>query len=814
MHASYVPSVIQEILSCRSDIRDNHADIQYLLIDSRKIIQAAQSVFIALKAKRDGHLFIEDIYAEGVRNFIVSDSYAGNKKLSDANFYYVSDTLQALQSLASTHRLKFTFPVIGITGSNGKTIVKDWLFQLLSPEYYIVRSPKSYNSQIGVPVSVWLMNEHHQLGIFEAGISTSGEMKNLQKIIQPTIGILTNIKAAHDDGFDNRKEKLIEKLKLFESSELTILPLDYLEDIPVPENAFTWSMKRQADLQVTEVERKNRGYFVQALFRSEYIYLDIPFTDEASLENIIICWAVMLSLGYEHELIAERMQSLHALPMRLELRQGINDCSVINDSYSADISSLFIAVDFLNQQQQHLKKTVILSDINHPDQLEIYPLIAAYLLKNNVTRIIGIGKEISEHAMYFMMDKVFYPDTESFLNDIHSISFSNETILIKGARSFAFERIGKLLEQKVHETILEINLNALIHNVNVYRSFLKPTTKIMAMVKAFSYGSGSFEIANLLQYNKIDYLAVAFADEGVELRKAGIELPIMVMNPEPLSFTQIVRYHLEPELYNFRVYDAFVEYLKGKGLSDYKVHLKLDTGMHRLGFEAKHIQALCERIQKDKPVKVSSVFSHLAASEDQAQDSYTRQQIKLFSEMSDQLRSVIGYDFIKHISNTAAILRFPDAQFDMVRLGIGMYGIDYTGDFKSQLEETVMLKTTVTQIKELKAGETVGYGRKAVLQKDSQIATVKIGYADGYSRSFGNGIGYMLINGAKCKVVGNVCMDMCMLDVSGLNIREGMEVAVFGAGIDINEMAASINTISYEILSNISQRVKRIYYYE
>lgn len=814
MEGGYTPELIKTVLDCSATIQNLAVVIEHLLIDSRKIVNASKSLFFALQGKQNSHYFIPDLYCSGVRNFVISDSLVGYTNYSDANFYQVQDTKDALQKIATFHREQFKYPVIGITGSNGKTIVKDWLYQLLSPEHNIVRSPKSYNSQIGVPLSVWQMNAHHTLALIEAGISKTDEMGKLAKIIQPTIGILTNIKTAHDEGFSSKDEKLKEKWNLLDKAETVIYSPDYVTHKPINKKQFTWSFQTDADLKIVSIERSVDTAKIVGVYKQEKHQINIHITDDASVENAVICWAVMLSMNYDRAVIEDRMRLLHPMGMRLELKEGINQCSIINDSYSADLSSLFIAVDFLNQQQQHVKKTIILSDIYQTDNPNLYKSIADFIKEKGITRIIGIGADISKHAILFTIQKQFFNSTEDFLNQFSTNDFEQETILLKGARSFGFERISKLLEQKTHETVLEINLNAIVHNLNFYRSMLRPETRIMAMVKAFSYGSGSYEIANLLQYNKVDYLAVAYADEGVALREAGISLPIMVMSPDASSFEAMIKYNLEPELYSFRIFNKFIDFIKAKKITAYSVHLKLDTGMHRLGFEENQLNELLSMLKKEECIKVASVFSHLAASEDSFYDAFTNQQLIQFGRMSDTIHQSLKYNFIRHIANTAAVLRFPHVQYDMVRLGIGIYGVDTTSRYADSLQKVVTLKTTVTQLRKIQADETVGYGRKGKVNKASTIATVKIGYADGYSRALGNGRGWMMVNGQKAFTLGSICMDMCMLDVTDIEVKEGDEVIVFGESPTVDELAEILDTIPYELLTAISQRVKRVYYYE
>jgi alanine racemase len=807
---------------------DTNSSIKNLLIDSRKLSNAETSLFFALKGERhDGHAYINDLYEKGVRNFVVSTLPQNQNSLKDSNFILVNDTLLALQQLASFHRQQYKIPIIGITGSNGKTIVKEWLYQLMREDKNIVRSPKSFNSQVGVPLSVWQIEKENDLGIFEAGISKPHEMRMLQNIIQPTIGLITNIGQAHDENFENQKQKVDEKLKLFSGAETLIYCKDYflvheeitnnksLRDLKV----FTWSKKLRADLLVGRITKSTADTEIQGIYKNDFISITIPFTDEASIENAIHCWSLLLYLGYENELISVRMRLLSPVAMRLELKEGVNNCSIINDSYNSDLGSLAIALDFLNQQKQHPKKTLVLSDILQSGQNDetLYREVAELIHKKGISRLIGIGEGISGQQHQFSIEKSFFKTTTDFLQQYNNSFFRDETILLKGARAFGFEAISKVIQQKAHETVLEINLNSIVHNLNYFRSKIKAETKIMAMVKAFSYGSGSFEIANILQFHRVDYLAVAYADEGIELRKAGITMPIMVMNPEEQSYDAMIQYHLEPEIYSFRVLSLFEETLKRTERHNQKpipIHIKLDTGMHRLGFEENEVNELIVRIKNNKNLTVKSIFSHLAASDEPEHDDFTWLQIKKFNAMSDAIKIHFAYPILKHILNSAGISRFPDAQFEMVRLGIGLYGIGANESEQAQLQNVSTLKTSISQIKNIPANETIGYSRKGVSKNDMQIATVPIGYADGLSRKLSNGKGKMMVKGKAAPIVGNVCMDMCMIDITDIKANENDEVIVFGDANPITNVANDIGTIAYEVLTNVSRRVKRVYYQE
>ncbi len=815
----YSIAKIAEILKANTTLPQPTMAIRKLLTDSRTVIDPEGSLFFAIKAKRNGHQFVVDAYKNGIRNFVISD-HLDTQKFTDANFLKVTDVQAALHTLTAYHRKSKDLKVIGVTGSNGKTIVKEWLYQLLASDFNIVRSPKSFNSQIGVPLSVWQIENEHDLAIFEAGISTKNEMEILAQIISPTIGVLTNIGEAHAEGFENKAEKLTEKLKLFTNVDLFIYAPEYLAELPEADlpgkTKFTWSLTLPADLHITFIEPIEGKNYIRATYKGKDIECLIPFSDKASVENGIICWATLLAMGYNPEEADLRLEKLTQVSMRLELINGIENCSIIDDSYSADISSLAIALDFLNLQNQHPKKTLILSDIYETGKSNevLYAEISALLAQKNLNRLIGIGPNISALANLFTLAEAsFYESTQDFIENFPAIHFANETILVKGARRFEFGRISKLLTQKIHDTVLEVNLNALANNLQFYRSKLSQGVKIMAMVKAFSYGSGSFEIANLLQYNKVDYLAVAYADEGIALRKAGITLPIMVMSPEPSAFDAMVKNRLEPEIYNSSVLKSFLNFLPAYEKA-YPIHLKLDTGMHRLGFDETDLPDLLSIIKDNEQLQVISIFTHLVASDNAIHDGFTQHQLDEFDQLYQEITNVINQHPLKHAVNTSGITRWPQAHLDMVRIGIGLYGFDSALDHNKGLQTVAVLKTTVTQVKEIKAGETVGYSRSGLMAKGGRIATVKIGYADGYNRQFGNGVGQMLINGKLVPTIGSICMDMCMLDITGLNVKTGDEVVVFNDKHTIIDLAKQINTIPYEILTNVSQRVKRVYFYE
>jgi len=816
---TYTVLDIAEVLSANASLSRTVDVIEQLSADSRRISFPATTLFFALQtARRDAHIFIKEVYERGVRNFVVRKNYDA-KNFEDANFIFVDDTLNALQTLAAHHRNQFNYPVIGITGSNGKTIVKEWLYQLLSPDYNIIRSPRSYNSQTGVPLSVWQMSEENDLALFEAGISQPCEMEKLEKIIKPTIGVFTNLGEAHKENFQSLSEKATEKAKLFQHSDVVIYCADdttiqqALWCLPT-KRFFTWSHENEADVKIISFEKKELITKINFSLGREPETITIPFTDDASVQNACTCLTVLLYLNLPVEIIRRRMLHLHPVNMRLQLVHGINNCVVVNDAYSFDINSLSVALDFLAQQQQQLQRTAIISDIPSAKNGEAYDEVIEMLHTRKIQRVITIGEEWNKHQSVVKKIPVtqHFHDTTSFIEHFSANHFRNEAILLKGARVFGFEKIVSLLERKVHQTVMEINLTAMAHNLNQYRSRLNKGVKLMAMVKAFAYGSGSAEVANLLQFHKTDYLAVAYADEGIELRKAGISLPIMVMNVDDAAFETIVQNDLEPELFSFNIFQSFNSFLQQEGLKQYPVHIKLDTGMHRLGFEEKDLPSLLPLLQNNHHIAVRSVFTHLAASEDPFEDAFTNQQSQMFENCCSQIKEAVGYNFIMHLSNSAAIFRNPSLQYDMVRLGIGLYGIDSSDTFQTSLQTVATLKTTIAQLRDVKEGDTIGYNRRGKAERDSLIATIRIGYADGFNRRLGYGNAKVFVNNQLAPTIGTVSMDMTMIDVTDIpNVNEGDEVEIFGNNIPVKEVAKWCGTIPYEILAGISQRVKRIY---
>ncbi|HCR52860.1 MAG TPA: bifunctional UDP-N-acetylmuramoyl-tripeptide:D-alanyl-D-alanine ligase/alanine racemase [Cytophagales bacterium] len=793
--------------------------IEHLVIDSRKLLASNRSLFFAIKGIRnDGHNHIFSAYQQGIRQFIVERD-VDIAKYPDANFLKVASSINALHLLAAHHRNQFSYPVIGVTGSNGKTIVKEWLYQMLTSKYNCVKNPGSYNSQVGVPLSVWQMNDQHEMAIFEAGISQPGEMASLQKIIQPTIGIFTTLGSAHDEGFSSTSEKLNEKLKLFETCEVII----YCNDNSEVSEAFakhckpfqkciSWGQNERANVLLKYIN--NDSVLISGLLGN--ITLSLPFENKAYRQNVLHCVMLLLHFGFTEVEIQEKIDQLQSIPMRLELKQGINHCQVVDDSYNNDLGGLLISLDFLEGLNMP-KKTLILSDVLQSGiTLEsLSKQVASLIKEKNIQKFIGIGFGFHSHQSSFaeiQIDKSFYLTTEDFIQNTDWNLFANEAILVKGARVFQFERIVQLLQKKVHGTVMEVDLGAMVYNLNYFRSLLQPNVKLMVMVKAFAYGSGSKEIASLLQYHHVDYLGVAYADEGVELRNNHIRLPIMVMNPSEDSWPIMLEHHLEPEIYSLNLLRSLIAYLDGKACA---IHLKIDTGMHRLGFELKDLDEVAKMVSEHPNVVIASVFSHLAGADEAGHDEFSKEQASAFDQALIRIKTKLKITPLRHLLNSSGILRFPQYQFDMVRLGIGLYGIDPSETVQNKLKSAATLKTVISQIKVISPGETIGYGRRGRAEKVMRIATIAIGYADGYSRSFGNGVGQVVIRGKHAPVVGNVCMDMTMVDVTQISEAvEGDEVIIFGLGHPIEQVARQANTIPYEILTNTSERVKRVFYAE
>lgn len=791
--------------------------VSRILLDSRKIMQPKESLFVAIAGPRhDGHKFLHDVYDAGVRNFLV-EKEIDVTKLEGASIIKVKNATAALQAMASAHRAKYQIPVIGITGSNGKTIVKEWLNTLLADEYNIVRSPKSYNSQIGVPLSVWNIESSHTLGIFEAGISMPGEMENLMRVIQPTIGIFTSIGTAHSENFLSRRQLIGEKLNLFAKTETIICP----EDSDLMQIVIPWMTNKEIiftpSAESCTKHSHHHASTIALKWKEQELTFDVPFADKASVENVITCIYSMLVMAYQPSEIQVRLSRLSSLEMRLQLLDGENDCTIVNDAYSNDLQSLEIALDFLAQHARSHHQTVILSDVFQSglNEIELHKRISSLLRSKNIESVIGIGKSMIKHTEYYPENSEFYETTEDFLINKNTDDFKHAAILVKGARDFRFERIVSALQEKTHDTILEIDLGGMSHNLNFFRSKLDPGTKMMIMVKAFGYGSGSHEVASLVEFNKVDYLAVAYTDEGVSLRKAGISLPIMVMNPEKSSLPTLIRYKLEPEIYSIRTLENFIKALHGtETVLPYPIHIKLDTGMHRLGFEPQDNSRLAAILKSRPDIKVASVFTHLAATDEAIHDEFTKSQLQKFDEMSLEIEKETGAMFLRHALNTGGIERFAGKQYDMVRLGIGLYGVSASGEDQKHLRQVSTLKTVVSQIRNVPAGDSIGYSRKFIAPFNMRIATIPVGYADGLRRTLSNGKGQVIIRGKEASIVGNVCMDMTMVDITHINCDEGDDVEIFGQHLTLEKFAQQSGTIAYEILTSLSQRVKRVYLQE
>lgn len=828
---SYTIEKISDILKAKQ-IGNVPSTISWLLTDSRSLSFPEETLFFALQSLHgDGVAYIDDLYLRGVRNFVVPNKAYKHKvqeidftNYPEANFLLVDNTLKALQKVAKAHRRQFTYPVVGITGSNGKTVVKEWLHQILSPLKRIVRSPRSYNSQIGVPLSVWQMSDDAQLGVFEAGISEPDEMADLEQIIRPTIGVITNLGGAHQENFFSMQEKCMEKLKLFKHCDVVIyegdndMIVNCMGKSLLTTREIAWSRyDMEKPLFISKVEKDEE----QTKISYRYLGLDnnytIPFIDDASIENSIHCLAVCLYLMVSPEIIKSRMAKLEPVAMRLEVKDGRNGCLLINDSYNSDLLSLDIALDFHYRRslQHNLRRTLILSDLLETGQNmpTLCRRVSQLVRSKQIERLIIVGKSFTKELDKFMLtDKVAFTNTDDLVHAIKSgrIRFNNESILLKGARIFGFEALLEELELKRHETILEVNLNALVYNLNQYRNKLSPQTKIMCMVKAFAYGAGSYEIAKTLQDRKVDYLAVAVADEGADLRKIGITNSIVVMNPEVSAFQLLFQYSLEPEVYSFNLLDQLLEAAEREGVTNMPIHIKIDTGMHRLGFMPEEMPRLIERLKDQNALIPKSIFSHLVGSDSPEFDDFTREQIKQFECASNELQAAFPHKIIRHICNSAGIERFPEAHFDMVRLGIGLYGVHPSGG--EGLQNVNTLKTTILQIKELEPTETVGYSRKGVLTRKSKTAAIPIGYADGLNRRLGNRNGYCLVNGNQAPYIGNICMDVSMIDVTDIDCKEGDTVIIYGDELSPEVLAEKLNTIPYEVIANISTRVKRVYF--
>jgi alanine racemase len=814
--------LLEQILgeSCIGKIT-KEAYITQISIDSRQLLHPEQTLFVALKgAKADGISFVDSLIEAGVLCFLVDINAAVHASwLEKACFIPVSDTRAALQSLASYQRGEFVKPIVGITGSNGKTIVKEWLGQVLSQQFAVAKSPKSYNSQVGVPLSIFGIQPYHQVAILEAGVSKKGDMDTLADMIRPDLGIFTNIGSAHEEGFAGIAEKIAEKLKLFAGTKLLLYCKDQgllaknIEQQVPEENRISWSKNPGADFSISWKSLESSSRIVVMKHDLQTHTFQVPFTDMASLENVTHVILAALSLGQEAPAIQEGLSHLKPVDMRLTLKPGINDSLLIDDTYNNDLAGLRVALEFLSQQRPKRSKILILSDLLQQGLPEkIYTEVAELIRSYGIDRIIGVGTEIQRLEKLVELPTTTFESTELLLQKLDLDQFQNDLILLTGARSFAFEKIVNRLQQRIHGTTLEINLNALTHNFNFYKRLLAPSTRVMVMVKAFAYGGGAAEIANHLQTLGVDYLAVAYSDEGVSLRKQGIQLPIMVLNPVEESFDLLYQYQLEPVVFSPEFFKKLGNFARNQGLP-LSIHLDLDTGMNRLGFEQAQVGELKDLLLDFPELKVASLYTHLVGADEEAHHDFSVHQLQLFMEMSEAIGSILSYKPLLHALNSAGIVRYADYQLDLVRLGIGLYGVEVTGKHDSSLKAVSTLKTTISQVKTLAAGATVGYSRKGSLPEGGRIATLAIGYADGYDRRFSQGKGYVLILGQKAPVIGNVCMDMVMVDVSQIpEAKAGDEAIVYGEQISLKELADRIGTIPYELLTNISGRVKRVYY--
>lgn len=809
--------------ACR--LGETAAQIGFILTDSRSLCFPEETLFFALKSVRnDGHHYIAELYLRGVRNFVVENIPQNVlEDYPESNFLQVDNTLKALQKLAECHRNLFHIPIIGITGSNGKTVVKEWLYQILSPRISITRSPRSYNSQIGVPLSIWLMNENTELGIFEAGISKKGEMQNLQTMIRPTIAVMTNIGLAHQENFASLEEKCREKLHLLTDAQTFVYNEDdeliahVVQTSKLKGESLSWSKCHpQAAFFVQSIEKLSVQSIISYCYQGENAQYTLPFIDEASIENSIICATIVRHWGLSAEEMAERMATLEPVAMRLEVKEGRHGCTLINDSYNSDIKSLDIALDFMNRRPDHKERTrtLILSDILQSGERpeELYREVSYMVEQRGVEKFIGIGQQLFNHQDYIKVkNKAFFRNVKELIGSELFRSFRNEVILLKGARNFGFDQLTEQMVQKVHETILEVNLNALVDNLNYYKSLMKKDTKLVCMIKADGYGAGAVEIAKTLQDHRVDYLAVAVADEGATLRKNGITQNIMVMNPELTAFKTLFDYDLEPEVYSFRLLNHLLDAAKKEGISGFPVHIKLDTGMHRLGFDPENdMEKLIEMLGNQSYIIPRSVFSHFVGSDSDDFDEFSAHQFALFDRASRQLQTAFSHKILRHIDNSAGIEHFPERQLDMCRLGLGLYGINPRTN--ALMHNVCTLKTTILQKRKVKAGDTVGYSRRGVVEKDSYIAAIPIGYADGLDRHLGNGNGYCLVNGQKAPYIGNICMDVALIDVTGIDCEEGSKVEIFGNQLPITALSDALNTIPYEVLTGISSRVNKVYY--
>lgn len=791
------------------------SEITQVSFDTRKPIQGKSTLFVALSGtSADGHQYVKRAYELGCRSFLVSRMAPDFPK--EANYLMVTDALRAIQELASHHRQNFQGTVVGITGSTGKTTIKEWLYELLHLEKRISKSPKSFNSQLGVALSALLISNKSDLAILEAGISKEGEMTNLQRIIKPDIGLFSNIGDAHQANFESYEKKVQEKMHLFSEAKLLLYCVDHDVIHREVKRSFkrktkTWGASIHADLKVLS----RVGKVLDLEYKGERWTLKLEASDAYHYENVMHCVLFSLTQGLSIDFLKQGIPQLSTMSMRLEMKHGVDNILLVNDSYSADFQSLEVALDYLNSIAANQSKTLVLSDFveQYFSEEEYLTRLNALIQSHDLAKVIGIGPLIGRFGNRIEVEELqLFEGTEEFLSKITSSMFKDEAVLVKGARKFRLERVVNFFQAKSNRTRLEVNLGALKHNYQWFRNRLPVGTEMMVMVKALSYGAGSFEVARLIEGLGARYLAVAYADEGVFLRRKGVTCPIMVLNPEAEGFVNLIQYNLEPELYSLSMTRDLVAFLKNEMMDHpMKVHLNFDTGMHRLGFVKKEMDQLIKALTESEDlVHVASVFTHLAASDDPQHRNFTQGQLDDIDRLTSAMKERLGYDFLVHACNTSGVLNYGNSCFDMVRLGIGFYGIDPSGNH-NPLMPALKLVTQISQVKEIEPGQSVGYGRGWIAQKKSTTATVPIGYADGLPRTAGNLKAQAYVNGKPVPFVGSICMDMSMLDVSGLRVQEGDEVVIFETQAQLEQFSKDIDTIPYEVLAGISQRVKRVF---
>ncbi|UEQ75116.1 bifunctional UDP-N-acetylmuramoyl-tripeptide:D-alanyl-D-alanine ligase/alanine racemase [Chryseobacterium arthrosphaerae] len=811
---NYTVQHIAEITNAQV-IGDGNLMIRNIAYDSRIIYSTKNTAFIAINThKNSGEKFIESAIDRGI-GVIISEHY--DPEYNNVTWIIVENSVDFLQKLARYHFENSHIQSIGITGSNGKTILKEWLYQCLWNEFPTVKSPKSFNSQIGLPLSLLQINSNHKLGIFEVGISKPDEMEKLEHIFHPQIGLLTHIGTAHAANFSSEEQLIDEKIRLFKDSEVIIYNGDNSSvDQKIKKSysgrkLISYGFKKENNVFIKNNISRDENIIVE--YFGEEISFPAHQRDEATLTNAMALITVLKELNIENKKIVEKINLLKAVEMRLESIEGIKGNIIIDDSFNLDLDSLKTALQFLKEYNKS-KKSLVLTDIVgvNVNSQELYEEVSELVNEQRFDSVFLIGDEISKFSELFKAKTYTFIDTKELIESKHLTEIENQIILLKGARKFEIEKLKDILELRKHDTVLEVNLNAILHNINYHKSLLKPGTKMMAMVKANAYGLGSFEVSEFLQHHHIDYLGVAYVDEGVELRKKGITTPIIVMNPEQHSYQTIIEYDLEPEIYSFRVLELFYEAVQKSGYDKkYPIHIKLETGMHRLGFKDFELDQLSETLS-GKNLKVQSMFSHLSSSDMPEERAFTLKQFEVFERNSSYLIEKLGYTPIRHILNSSGITSYSDHQYDMVRIGIGMLGESSDNEIQKQLQSVVSFKTVISQISMVEGGESVGYSRRYKADHLTRIATVPVGYADGIPRLIGNQVGSLGVNKTLAPIVGNICMDMMMINVDNIpNVKEGDTVTVFNAKPSLKEFAGYCKTITYEVLTSISPRVKRIY---